>query len=358
MEYRILGRTGVRVSAYSLGTMMFGHDGNTDENECIKIVHSALDAGINMIDTSDTYSAGQSEEIVGKAIKGRRDNIFLATKFSLQFGEGLNQRGTSRYWIMKEVENSLRRLQTDHIDLYQIHRPDLDTDMEDTLDALTDLVHQGKIRYFGSSTFPGWYLSETNSISRLCKLNRLSTETSPYSVFVRSAELETLPAVQHFGMGFIAWSPLNGGWLTGKYRKNQELPADSRANRVLGAWGEHYPQLRPRWDMTRPGNVKKLDMVEKLIELASDSGMSLTQMALAFPLAHPAVTAVNIGPRTFSQFEDLKEGFGVTLSDSILDAIDQLNPIGEAVEYSDRGWSAPWSQKWLAKDKRRISNNK
>ena len=171
---------------------------------------------------------------------------------------------------------------------------------------------------------------------------------------MRSAELDTLPAVQYYGMGFIAWSPLNGGWLTGKYRKNQEIPADSRANRVLGAWGEHYPQLRPRWDMKRPGNARKLDIIEELAAISSNSGISLTHMALAFPLAHPAVTAVNIGPRTFAQFEDLKKGFDVRLSDDILDAIDQLNPTGEAVEYSDRGWLAPWSEKWLSKESRRI----
>lgn len=241
MEYRILGKTGVRVSPYSLGTMMFGKDGNTDENECIKIVHSALDAGINMIDTSDTYAAGMSETFVGKALKGRRNEVFLATKFSLPFEDGLNQRGGSRYWIMQEVENSLRRLQTDHIDLYQIHRPDLYTNIEDTLWALNDLVHQGKIRYFGSSTFPGWYLGNANGICDKRNLISFSTETSPYSIFVRSAELESLPAVQHYGMGFIAWSPLNGGWLTGKYRKNQAIPENSRANRVLGAWGDHYP---------------------------------------------------------------------------------------------------------------------
>ena len=353
MEYRVLGRTGVHVSVYSLGTMMFGQDGKTDENECIKMVHSAFDAGINMIDTADTYSAGQSEMIVGKALKGRRSDIFLASKFSMQFGEGINQRGASRYWIIREVEESLRRLQTDHIDLYQIHRLDLDTDMEDTLGALTDLVHQGKIRYFGSSTFPVWCISEAHSISMMCKLIKLSSETSPYSIFVRSVELETLPAVQHYGMGFIAWSPLNGGWLSGKYRKEKGIPTDSRANLVLGKWGEHYPQLRSRWDMTRLGSRRKLDIIETLIELASEFGISLNHMAIAFPLAHPAVTAINIGPRTLEQFDDLKKGFDVRLNENILDVIDQLNPPGEVVEFNDCGWTAPWSQKWMSKENRR-----
>jgi aryl-alcohol dehydrogenase-like predicted oxidoreductase len=353
MEYRVLGKTGVHVSTYALGTMMFGENGNRDEQECIKIIHAALDAGINLIDTADTYADGQAEDIVGKALQGRRDQVVLATKFRLQFGHNINQQGASRLWIMREVEASLRRLRTDHIDFYQIHRPDLDTDLEETIGALTDLVRQGKIRYFGSSAFPGWYMSEAHALSRLRGLGKLSSETSSYSIFVRGVELELLPAVQHYGMGFMAWSPLNGGWLTGKYRRGTGTPEDSRANLVQGHWGEHYPVLRTRFDMERPGNLRKLEMIDSLLDIAAQAGISLTHMALAFPLVHPAVTAVNIGVRNFKQFEDLRAGFNVKLDDSILDAIDQVNPPGENVEIADRGWTPSW----MAKHARRRQEN-
>ena len=264
MEYRTLGRTGVRVSTYALGTMMFGADGNPDEKECIDVVHAALDAGINLIDTADTYSHGQAEETVGKAIAGRRDEIVLASKVRLRAGDGPNEQGASRLWIMRQVEASLKRLRTDHIDLYQIDRPDLDTDLEETLDVLTDLVRHGKIRYFGCSMFPAWYQAQAHSISAQRGLKRFVSETSPYSIFVRSVELDVLPAVQHFGMGLLAWSPLNGGWLTGKYRRDAAVPNDSRAGLVKGQWGEHYPILRTRFDLSRPGNQRKLDMIEQL----------------------------------------------------------------------------------------------
>jgi aryl-alcohol dehydrogenase-like predicted oxidoreductase len=345
MEYRVMGRTGVQVSPYSLGTMSFGEDGNPDVEECIRIIHSALDAGINLIDTADIYSGGQAEEIVGKALQGRRDQVVLSSKFRYKSGNGLNRQGASRLWMMKAIEESLRRLRTDYLDYYYIHRPDLDTDLEETLSALTDLVRQGKIRYFGSSTFPAWYLSEAHSVSKNRGLAKLRAETSPYSIFARAVELEVLPAVQHNGMGFVAWSPLNGGWLTGKYRQEQHIPADSRAARVQGEWGEHHPVLRTRFDMASPGNLRKMELVEKLAGISNQAGLSLTHMALAFPLAHPAVTAVNIGPRTLKQFEDLKAGFNVKLDESILDAIDACNPPGEVVERSDYGWTAPWMSK-------------
>jgi aryl-alcohol dehydrogenase-like predicted oxidoreductase len=234
MKYRFWGGTGVRVSEYMLGTMSFGSDGNSDEAECIRVVHMALDRGINFIDTADTYSHGESEQIVGKAIAGRRDKIVLATKFRLPAGEGQNEQGGSRYWIMTQVDNSLRRLGTDHIDLYQMHRPDLQTDLDETLEALTNLVTQGKVRYLGCSTFPSWYLAETQAVSRLRQLSRFVNESSPYSLFVRIAERETLPAVQYYRMGFTAWSPLNGGWLTGKYRTEALPLPGSRAERVKG----------------------------------------------------------------------------------------------------------------------------
>ena len=342
MEYRTLGRTGIRVSTYALGTMMFGADGNPNETECIRIVHAALDAGVNLIDTADTYSHGQAEEIVGKAIAGRRNQIVLTSKFRLRAGDGPNEQGASRLWIMRQIDASLKRLGTDHIDLYQIHRPDLDTDLEETLDALTDLVRQGKIRYFGCSMFPAWYQAHAQAISVQRRLKRFVSETSPYSIFVRAIELDVLPALQHFGMGLLAWSPLNGGWLSGKYRRDAPVAADSRATLVKGQWGEHYPILRTRFDMSRPGNQRKLDMVEELATIAGEAGLTLAHMALAFPLTHPGVTAVNFGVRNLRQFEDAKAGFSTRLSSDVLDAIDRCNPPGSLVDEADRGWPLPW----------------
>jgi len=342
MEYRTLGRTGIRVSTYALGTMMFGADGNPDEKECIGVVHAALDAGVNLIDTADTYSHGQAEEIVGKAIAGRRDEIILSSKVRLRAGDGPNEQGASRLWIMRQIEASLKRLGTDHIDLYQIHRPDLETDLEETLDVLTDLVRHGKIRYFGCSMFPAWYQAQAQSISVQRGLKRFVSETSPYSIFVRGIELDVLPAVQHFGMGLLAWSPLNGGWLSGKYRRDAEIPKDSRAGLVKGEWGEHYPILRTRFDLSRPGNQRKLDMIEQLSNVAREAGTSLAHMALAFPLAHPGVTAVNFGVRNLIQFNDAKAGFGTRLTNDVLDAIDACNPPGSIVDEADRGWIMPW----------------
>ena len=342
MKYRYLGRTGLEVSEYMLGTMSYGADGNTDERECISIVHAALDCGINFIDTADTYSHGEAEEVVGKAIAGRRDKIVLATKFRLSAGDGRNDQGGSRYWIMKQVENSLRRLKTDHIDLYQMHRPDPQTDLEETLGALSDLVTQGKVRYLGCSTFPSWYLAETQAVSRLQKLSRFINETSPYSLFQRTVERETLAAVQHYRMGFTAWSPLNGGWLTGKYRSDAAAPAGSRAERVKGQWGEHYPILQSRFDMQRPGNRRKLEMLSTLESIAQQAGLRLMHMAQAFPLAHSAVTSVILGPRTLEQFNEMQAGFETKLDTSTLDQIDALVPPGDLIEEADRGYVSPW----------------
>ena len=342
MEYRTLGRSGIRVSTYVLGTMMFGDDGNPDEAECKRIVHRALDAGVNMIDTADTYSHGQAETIVGKAIAGRRNQIVLASKVRLRAGDGPNEQGASRLWIMQQVHASLQRLGTDHIDLYQIHRPDLDTDLEETLDVLTDLVRQGKIRYFGCSMFPAWYQAHAQAISADRRLKRFTSETSPYSIFVRAIELDVLPAVQHFGMGLLAWSPLNGGWLSGKYRRDAPLPQDSRAMLVKGQWGDHYPILRTRFDVDRPASQRKLEMIERLSAIAGEAGLRLPHMALAFPLCHPAVTTVNFGVRNLRQLEDVIAGFGTQLSSDVLDAIDACNPPGSIVDEADRGWPLPW----------------
>jgi aryl-alcohol dehydrogenase-like predicted oxidoreductase len=325
-----------------LGTMSYGSDGNTDERECIGIVHAALDCGINFIDTADTYSHGEAEEIVGKAIAGRRDKVVLATKFRLSAGDDRNDQGGSRYWIMKQVENSLRRLKTDHIDLYQMHRPDPHADLEETLGALSDLVRQGKVRYLGCSTFPSWYLAEAQAVSRLQKLSRFVNESSPYSLFQRTVERETLPAVQHYRMGFTAWSPLNGGWLTGKYRSDAAAPAGSRAERVKGQWGKHYPILQSRFDMQLPGNRRKLEMLATIESIAQHAGLRLIHMAQAFPLAHSAVTSVILGPRTLEQFNEMQAGFETKLDTSTLDQIDALLPPGDLIEEADRGYVSPW----------------
>lgn len=342
MKYRLLGGTGLRVSEYTLGTMSFGSDGNTDEAECTRIVHSALDRGINFIDTADTYSHGESEQIVGKAIAGRRDKIVLASKFRLPAGDGVNEQGGSRYWIMKQIENSLRRLGTDHIDLYQMHRPDSQTDLDETLEALHSLVTQGKVRYLGCSTFPSWYLAETQAVSRLRQLSRFVNESSPYSLFHRLVERETLPAVQYYRMGFTAWSPLNGGWLTGKYRPGGTVSPDSRAERVKGQWGEHYPILQKRFEMDRPGNQRKFALLTELEAVAQAANLKLMHMALAFPLSHPGVSSVIIGPRKISQYEEMQAGFDTHLDSATLDKIDEINAPGVLVEEVDRGYISPW----------------
>jgi aryl-alcohol dehydrogenase-like predicted oxidoreductase len=318
--------------------MMFGEWGNTDEDECIGMVLAALDAGVNVVDTADVYSAGRSEEIVGKALRGRRDEVVLATKVHGGMGPGQNERGNSRLWIMREVEASLRRLDTDHIDLYQIHRPDPETDVEETLAALTDLVRQGKVRYLGSSTFPAWQIVEARWASERRGLERFTCEQPPYSMLVRGIELDVLPVAARYGMGVIVWSPLAGGWLAGKYRRGQPVPEDSRAARYRRIG---HP-VAARFDLSRPGNQRKLDLVEDLAGVAEGAGHSLAHMAVAFTLAHPAVTSAIIGPRTPEQLQDLLKAADVRLEQDVLDAIDGIVPPGTVIEAADRGWEAPW----------------
>ncbi|MGH2694457.1 MAG: aldo/keto reductase [Actinomycetota bacterium] len=341
MVYRTLGTTGLKVSVHCLGAMMFGMWGNTDENECESMVHRALDAGINFIDTADVYSQGQSEEIVGKALKGKRDEVVLATKVHGKMGEGLNRSGNSRYWIMKEVENSLRRLDTDHIDLYQLHRPDPSTHLEETLGALTDLMRAGKVRYIGSSTFPAWQIVEGQWAAQKRNLERFVCEQPPYSILVRGIERDVLPVTRRYGMGVIVWSPLAGGWLTGKYRRDRDIPEGSRADRMAKAWGEDSPIAR-RFDLSRPANQRKLDIVEELSRVAEKAGIPLTHLAHAFVLSHPAVTSAIIGPKTPDQLEDALASAEVKLDEEILDAIDEICPPGVVVEEADRGWHEPW----------------
>ncbi|HEX9890053.1 MAG TPA: aldo/keto reductase [Nitriliruptorales bacterium] len=337
MEYRTLGRTGVQVSTHCLGAMMFGPWGNDDEDDCVRIVNHALDEGINFIDTADVYSQGRSEQIVGKAIASRRDEVVLATKVHGQMGEGRNRSGNSRRWIVQEVEASLRRLGTDHIDLYQIHRPDPATDIEETLGALTDLVHEGKVAYLGCSTLPAWQIVEAQWASQRRGLERFVCEQPPYSIFVRHIEADVLPVVQQYGMGAIVWSPLAGGWLAGRYRRGQEAPGDSRAKRL----GALSPAIEARFDPTLPENQAKLDIVDALDELAAKADANLAQLSIAFTLAHPGVTSAIIGPRTMEQLDDLLAGADLRLEDATLDAIDELVAPGRTLHDADRGWESP-----------------
>jgi aryl-alcohol dehydrogenase-like predicted oxidoreductase len=344
MEYRTLGTTGVRVSTHCLGAMMFGSWGNTDVDACVRMVHEALDAGINFVDTADVYSAGESERIVGEALAERRDEVVLATKVHGRMGPGKNDEGNSRLWITREVESSLRRLGTDHIDLYQIHRPEPQTAIDETLGALTDLQRAGKIRYFGSSTFPGWQLEEAAWVAERNGLSRFRTEQPPYSIFVRQIELDVLPVAQRLGMGVLVWSPLCRGWLTGRYRREAfDRSPEARAARV-GGRGMGW-----QFDESRPEIQRKLDLVEELAKLAAEAGVTMTHMAVAFAVAHPGVTSAIIGPRTPEQLADLLSGADVRLEPAILDAIDELVAPGTLVDENDRGFD-PW---WLEADARR-----
>jgi aryl-alcohol dehydrogenase-like predicted oxidoreductase len=330
MTHRTLGRTGVQVSPLCLGAMMFGEWGNGDEKESIRIVDRALEAGINFIDTADVYSRGESEEIVGKAIKGRRDNIVLATKFHGTMGDDPNEAGNSRRWVFREIEASLKRLQTDWIDLYQVHRWDPWTDHEETLGALSDLVAQGKVRYIGSSTYPAAQMVKAQYIANERHLQRYVTEQPPYSLLVRHIENDVLPTALEFNMGVIPWSPLAGGWLSGKWRKGVATPQSSRAALIPA-----------RFDLSLTANQEKLEAADALARLAEESGMSLIHMALAFVIKHPAVTAAIIGPRTLEQLESQLGAADVTLSDEILDRIDEIVPPGRTINPVDAGWSNP-----------------
>jgi aryl-alcohol dehydrogenase-like predicted oxidoreductase len=331
MDVRPLGHTGVKVSPLCLGAMMFGAWGNTDHEDCVRIIHRALDAGINFIDTADVYARGESEEIVGRALAGaKRDHVVLATKVHGRMGDDPNEFGNSRRWIMQEVDNSLRRLGTDWIDLYQIHRPELDTDLDETLGALTDLVRAGKIRYFGSSTFPAAMIVEGQWVAEKRGRERFVCEQPPYSILVRGIEADVLPVCQRYGMGVIPWSPLAGGWLTGRYRKDQEVPTSRRAALV--------PH---RYDMSLPGNQAKLEAAEQLAQLAEQAGVSLIHLALAFVIRHPAVTAAIIGPRTMEQLESQLGADEVELSDEVLDRIDEIVPPGTNLNPLDAGWQNP-----------------
>ncbi|MBK9180175.1 MAG: aldo/keto reductase [Acidimicrobiales bacterium] len=337
MPYRTLGRTGMKVSTLCLGSMMFGPWGNPDHDDCARIIDRALDAGINFVDTADVYSAGESEVITGKAIRARRDDVILATKCHFPVATGPfaphpapNTHGNSRRHIVRACEDSLRRLDTDWIDLYQIHRPDPSTEIDETLGALSDLLHQGKIRAFGSSTFPADQIVEAQWIADERHRERFQCEQPPYSILVRWVERDLLPAVHRYGMGAIVWSPLNGGWLSGAYRHGMEQRTEGRAAVQPG-----------RFDLSDPHNQRKLDLVEHLQLLADECGLPLAHLALAWVLEHPAVTSAIIGPRTMDQLERLLGADDHRLPPAVLDRIDELVPPGSTVQPGEAMWEPP-----------------
>lgn len=312
MQYRTLGRTGVQVSTLALGAMNFGAIGRTSQEEVTSLVGSALDAGITLIDTADAYSAGQSEEMLGRALAGRREDVVLATKATLPMGEGRNRRGGSRRWLVTALEDSLRRLDVDHVDLYQMHRWDPSTGDEETLSALTDLQRAGKIRYFGSSTFPADRIVQSQWVSHDRGLGRYVTEQPGYSALQRGIEARVLPVAEEHGLGVLVWSPLASGWLSGAVREGREITTSRSAF------------MPARFDLAVPANRAKLDAVEKLAALADDSGLTLIQLALGFVTAHRAVTSAIIGPRTQEHLDSQLAAADTVLPADVLDAIDEI----------------------------------
>ncbi|WP_244927772.1 aldo/keto reductase [Nocardioides sp. W7] len=324
MQYRILGRTGVRVSTLALGAMNFGSAGRTDQDEASAIVDAALEAGVNVIDTADWYGRGESEEMVGKAIAGRRDDLVLATKVWGPMSDERNQQGTSRRWIVTELENSLRRLGVDHVDLYQVHRWDPTVSDEETLSALTDLQRAGKIRYFGSSTYPAYRIVQAQWTARERHLGRFVTEQPGYSLLQRSIEAHVLPVTEEYGLGTLAWSPLAGGWLSGAIRAGREISTNRST------------LLPDRFDLTVPVNQAKLEAVERLAVIADQAGLTLIQLALGFVTAHPAITSAIIGPRTREHLDSQLAAADTVLGDDVLDAIDEVVSPGVDVAPGER----------------------
>jgi aryl-alcohol dehydrogenase-like predicted oxidoreductase len=326
MKQRTLGGTGISVSEFCLGTMMLGVMGNPDHDDSVRIIHRALDGGINFVDTADIYSLGESEEIVGKALAGRRDEVVLATKFGLPIGDDLNRQGASPRWIHQAVEHSLRRLNTDYIDLYQLHRPDRSTDLDETLAALSDLIHAGKVRAIGCSTFPAELIVESHWVAERGGHHRFRTEQPRYSILTRIIEGDVLPTAQQFGMGVLTYGPLSSGWLSGRAD-----PTSGHRAQGHGARG---------FDMTVPENQKRKEAVDRLAVVASEAGLPLTHLATAFVRSHPAVTSAIIGPRTYEQLEDLLDGAEVTLGDDVLDAIDEIVPPGTEINPADHHFAS------------------
>ncbi len=324
---KTLGKTGVQVSQYCLGAMMFGTMGNPDHGECSRMIDHALESGINFIDTADGYSGGESEEIVGQALKGRRDSVVLATKFYSPQGTDPNRRGASRRWIIEEVENSLRRLGTDYIDLYQQHRFDPETAPEETLSALSDLMHQGKVRMIGHSAFPPERIVEAQWASERWGLERFRCDQPPYSIFRRRAEAGVLPTCARYGLGVIVYSPLEGGWLSGRYRAAESFTSETRLVR--------FEERRGGFEVESDLNRLRLQLAQQLAALADEAGVSLLHLAMSFVLEHPDVTSAIIGPRTPEQLSQLLDGGDVRLDESLLDRIDEIVPPGTNVSQVD-----------------------
>jgi aryl-alcohol dehydrogenase-like predicted oxidoreductase len=332
MEYRPLGRTGVSVSQLCLGAMMFGAFGNSDHDDAVKIIHKALDAGINFIDTADGYSAGESEEILGQALAGgRRDSVVLAVKTGVPFGDADPRFvGGSRRWLTEAVEASLRRLRTDWIDVYQLGVPDPDADIDETLGALSDLVHAGKIRSFGASKVPASQIVEAQWTADRRGHGRFRTEQPPYSLLTRAIEYDVLPTCLRHGMGVMAYSPLAGGWLSGNYRKGLQVSGPGSAARARRAGA---------YDAASPANAAKLDAADALGALADEAGITLIQMAVAFVVRHPAVTSAIIGPRTMDHLDGYLAADGIELSADVLDRIDEIVPPGVTINVADNMWN-------------------
>jgi aryl-alcohol dehydrogenase-like predicted oxidoreductase len=329
MQYRTLGRTGVQVSSLALGAMNFGKLGRTTEGDVQGIVGAALDAGVNVINTADVYSGGESEEMVGKAIAGRRDDIVLATTAGLPMGEERNHRGASRRWLITELDNSLRRLDVDHVDLFQIHRWDPSTSDEETLSVLTDLQRAGKVRYFGTSTFPAYRIVQAQQAARERHLSRYVTEQPSYSILQRGIETHVLPVTQEYELGVLVWSPLASGWLSGAVREGREVATSRSA---------FMPQ---RFDTVIPANRAKLGAVEQLAKVADDAGLTLIQLALGFVTAHPAVTSALIGPRTMEHLHSQLAAADTVLSADVLDAIDAIVAPGLDLAAHEKGDTPP-----------------
>lgn len=328
--FRPFGRTGVHVSPLTLGAMNFGSQFGTGRDEAARIVAAALDAGVNVIDTADVYSQGESEEIVGHAIKGKRDRIVLASKFHGRLGNDVNRGGNSRRWLTSAVEESLRRLCTDHLDLYQVHRPDPHTDLGETLGALSDLVRAGKIRYFGTSTFEPHQVLEPQYLARAGGLVAASSEQAPYSILARGIERALLPVAEQFRLGVLTWSPLAGGWLSGRWRRGEQVTSSGR----VGTMGSRH-------DQTTPSNLLKRVAAENLLDLSEAAGISLVELSLAWVLRHPGVTSVIIGPRTLDQLNQQLPAPGITLDDDLMDAIDEIVPPGVTLNPADAGYAPP-----------------
>jgi aryl-alcohol dehydrogenase-like predicted oxidoreductase len=312
--------------------MMLGAVGNPDHGNAVEIIHRALGAGINFVDTADAYSGGESELIVGKALAGgRRENVVLATKVGLAFGDDPNHRGGSRRWITQAVEGSLRRLQTDWIDLYQVHVPDPNTDIDETLGALSDLVRAGKIRSFGASKVPASEIVEAQWTAERRGHERFRTEQPPYSMLVRAIEFDVLPTCLRHGMGVLTYGPLAGGWLSGKYRKGQEVTGPGSAARA-----QRFPGV---YDSSSPANAAKLDAADALGALAGEAGITLIQLAVAFVTRHPAVTSAIIGPRTMEHLDSYLAADGIDLPSDLLDRIDEIVPPGVTINVADNMWN-------------------